>query len=279
MSRNSLRKAEQEASDLRTDKIRLESDVKAASERATLLERQLESAETRFRDALAYQQRAAEAAGSPRAAGAGGSAAKEAGAGAGAGSEEVALMSSRLVTLESENASLQKQLQELKVRARLLSPLILSVSTGLARARALNLLPSTTACHVQNLKDSIVLSSTCYAAHSASRTSMSVMDVSKTSEDELCKRPCTLCPVIRMAFYVGPSMYGDAVRKHSTHDLSLGLEWCMLVMRPSITLSGWHVSDALEPVGGQGLANDCSGCEVALALSLQRLSRPRNDIS
>ena len=119
-----MRKAEHEASDLRTEKIRLEADVKAASERATLLERQLESAETRFRDALAYQQRAAEAAGSPRAGGAG-SAAREGGGGAGAGSEEVALMSSRLVTLESENASLQKQLQELKVGC-LLSPLTLA---------------------------------------------------------------------------------------------------------------------------------------------------------
>jgi len=111
--RNAVRKAEEEASDLRTDKIRLEADVKATSERASLLERQLESAETRFRDALSYQQRAAEVAGSPAAGGgAGGAAAREGGgAGAGVGGDEVALMSSRLVALESENASLQKQLQ------------------------------------------------------------------------------------------------------------------------------------------------------------------------
>ena len=58
--RAAVRKAEESVSDLRTDKIRLEADCKAAQERVTLLERQLESAEARFRDALLYQQRAAD---------------------------------------------------------------------------------------------------------------------------------------------------------------------------------------------------------------------------
>ena len=116
--RSAVRIAEQEASDLRTEKIRLDADVKAATDRAALLERQLESAETRFRDALAYQQRAAEVASSPGAgAGATVPTAAEGGAApaAAAGSEELSLMSSRLITLESENASLQKQLQELQM--------------------------------------------------------------------------------------------------------------------------------------------------------------------
>ena len=109
--RTALRKAEEELTEMRTDKIRLEADVKTASDKASLLERQLEQAEARFRDALAYQQRAVEVAASPGR-GMGGGALPS--SGEGNGGEEVALMSSRLVTLESENASLQKQLQEVK---------------------------------------------------------------------------------------------------------------------------------------------------------------------
>jgi nucleoprotein TPR len=109
--RGALRKSEMEASELRTEKTRLEADVKAAADRAALLERQLESAETRFRDALAYQQRAAELAGSPKAAATAGAAGESS-----AGSrDETSLTNSRLLTLESENASLQKQLEELKM--------------------------------------------------------------------------------------------------------------------------------------------------------------------
>ena len=114
------RTAEHDAGELRTDKIRFEADLKATTERSGLLERQLESAETRFRDALAYQQRASEVAGSPRpatSAGEGGAGASggSASRGGGMGSEEVALMSSRLLTLESEKSLLQKQQQEVQM--------------------------------------------------------------------------------------------------------------------------------------------------------------------
>ena len=116
--RAAVRKAEESVSDLRTDKIRLEADCKAAQERVTLLERQLESAEARFRDALLYQQRAADTQASPgKTPGDGSPGAVRSGGGVGGaiGGEEVAVMSSRLLALESEKSALEKQLADLKI--------------------------------------------------------------------------------------------------------------------------------------------------------------------
>jgi chromosome segregation ATPase len=55
--RAAVRKSDNEAAELNTEKMRLQADLKVATDRASLLERQLESAETRFRDALAFQHR------------------------------------------------------------------------------------------------------------------------------------------------------------------------------------------------------------------------------